>query len=144
MRRSAALVLVLALVLTGCSNSRDRIREALDTRYESVDNSSVPNAAPDTRTYRSPEPVEATADAIAAAVRPADRTTGQGGTFLRYRGAIVGVIDAGDGQSFVTLDDEERGRTRWFPIIGPVFGRPGGGGIGGGGGVRGGGPGAGK
>ncbi len=147
MRRATAALLILLLIAAGCSNARNQVLELLQTRYSPVDNSSVPNAAPDTRTFRSPDPVPQTAEAISSAIAPADRTSGEGGEFLRYRGAIVGIVDSGDGGSFVTLDDEDRGRTRWFPIIGGFFGRPGGGGIGGSGGsggIRGGGPGAGK
>lgn len=144
MRRAAAALLALLLLSAGCSNARNQVLELLQTRYAPVDNSSVPNAAPDTRTFRSPDPVAKTAEDITAAIAPADRTSGEGGEFLRYRGAIVGIVDGGDGGSFITVDDEDRGRTRWFPIIGGFFGRPGGGGIGGSGGVRGGGPGSGK
>jgi len=145
-RRVAAVLAVLLLLTAGCSNARGQLLEVLTTRYQTVDNSLVPNAAPDTRTFQSPDPVPDTANAITSAIAPADRTSGQGGEFLRYRGAIVGIVDSGGGGSYITVDDEDRGRTRWFPIIGGFFGRPGGGGIGGGGtgGVRGGGPGAGK
>ena len=138
--RAIAALLVLAILLTGCSNSTGQLREFLDSSYEQVDNATVPNAAPDTRTYRSSLPVPGTVDAIAGAVNPSDRTEQPNGTFLRYPGGIVGVVPDDQG-SLVTLDDEDTGRTRWFPIIGPVFGLPGGRGATG---VRGGGPGFGK
>lgn len=129
---------LLALMLLGSlAFGRGGIRDHLDATYERTE--PPPGALSETLAWRSSQGVDATADAIAAAVDPADRVDAEERELLAYRDAVVAVTPTDDG-SVIQLDDEERGYSRWFFLIGPSWGRY----YGPSGTFRGGGPGFGK
>ncbi len=144
-RPALLAVLAAALVLGGCtapSPQRADLRAFLDATFE-------PAGA---GVWRSAQAVEPTADLVAGRMAPRDRFTEQGSAFLRARDYAVAVLPEGSG-SRVELDDHDRVRTRYLPLIvgywgrsptsygprGPTASRPSSGG-----GFRGGGPGTGK
>ena len=144
--RALAVVLVAALALSACGPSgpsRQEVRAFIDTTYRAD-----PNRA---NTWLSDQPVGPTADRITERIGPRDRFTEQESTFMRRDDYIVAVLPEASG-SRVELDDHDKVRNRYLPIIGGFWGSsptsygPRGerGSGGGGGGFRGGGPGFGK
>jgi len=121
------IALVVALGRTG------GVRGYLADNYTRVSGSG------DSVVYRSPNSPRTVYDDIRTRHRPADTLVRPSGYYLRYPDDIVAVTPGG-GESRIYLDDEDRGRARWFPIVGGFWGTSRGPGEG----FRGGGPGSGK
>lgn len=121
------IALVVALTRTG------GVRSYLAENYQQVSRNG------DSVVYRATGSPRTVYDDITSRHRPADTLVQPSGYYLRYSDDIV-VVTANDGGSRIYLDDEDRGYSRWFPIIGGYWGTFRGPGEG----FRGGGPGSGK
>ncbi len=113
-RRLAAATLVL-LFVSGCGSgpTLEEVRAFLDATFQAD-----PQRA---NTWLSDNPVQPTADTIAGRIDPGDTFTEQQATFMRNDEYVVAVFPEGTG-SRVELDDYERMRTRYLPIIAPFWG----------------------
>ena len=113
-RRLLTCALLLALV-AACTPSapREEARAFLDASF-TADSARA-------GVWLSQQPVEPTADTIAGAVNPRDIFTEQQATFMRGGEYIVGVFPEATG-SRIELDDYDRMRTRYLPLILPFWG----------------------
>ncbi|MGX7732061.1 DUF4247 domain-containing protein [Rhodococcus sp. 2H158] len=92
-------MLASLLLLVGCgSEIRDRIADIYEHR----------STRGDTAVYHSPDPVQATVDAIVRKQQPTARTLDHGRWHLRFPGDVVTVETAAEGGSTVTVRDVDR------------------------------------
>ena len=134
----AGILIVVGILALGAValTTRGSVREHVRDRYTLVSSTNGGRSA----VYSSPSKPSAVASSIASKWKPAERLSDPSGYFLRYRNDIVAVTAGEGGGSRITVDDERRGYTRWYPYIGGYWGTYSGPGEG----FRGGGPGAGK
>lgn len=71
--------------------------------------------------YLSSKTPVATADEVRSALKPLDVVYDPAGVFLRYSGAIVGILPKGQG-SIVHVDDPDDGFRRWHAHVGRRWG----------------------
>ncbi len=117
-RRTAALVVTVAVLVAGCGGSDDDVRDHLEDTYERQSRQG------DTSTYASDDPVGTTTAAIADAVQPTARQADGGAEYLRYDDDIV-VVSATAGGSSIRIEDlDGRYRSGYYAYLGSGF-RPG-------------------
>ena len=112
-RLAAAVLLVLFVAGCGSTPSRENVRAFLDATFQADPQRDD--------TWLSNAPVAATADTIAEEIEPNDLFTEQQATFMRNREYVVAVFPEATGAR-VELDDYDRMRTRYLPIIAPFWG----------------------
>ena len=104
-------------VLFGTKGS---VRSYIAGKYQRIEAESKGRSA----VYTSTQTPVAVAKSISNRWKPAERINDPGGTFLRYRSAIVAVTAAAAGQSGsrIYVDDQGSGYNRWYPYIGGRWG----------------------
>jgi hypothetical protein len=110
----------LAALLGVLFGTRGSVRDHIAGRYQRVAAESQGRSV----VYTSTQPPGAVAKSIAGAWKPAERINDPGGSFLRYRSAIVAITAAAAGQagSRIYVDDQRQGYNRWYPYIGGRWG----------------------
>lgn len=110
------LVAVLGLLF----GTKGSVRSFIGGRYQRVEAESKGRSA----VYTSNQSPGAVAQSISKAWKPAERINDPGGSFLRYRSAIVAVTAAAAGQagSRIYVDDQREGYNRWYPYVGGRWG----------------------
>jgi hypothetical protein len=100
--------------------TRGSVRSYIAGRYQRVEAESKGRSA----VYTSTESPGAVAKTISGRWKPAERINDPGGSFLRYRSAIVAVTAAAAGQtgSRIYVDDQSSGYNRWYPYVGGRWG----------------------
>ena len=100
--------------------TKGSVRSFIAGKYQRVEAESSGRSAVYTST-QSPGTVTKT---ISGAWKPAERINDPGGSFLRYRSAIVAVTAAAPGQSGsrIYVDDQRQGYNRWYPYLGGRWG----------------------
>lgn len=117
--RTAAALVTVAVLASGCSGSDDDVRDHLADTYDRQ------SSQGDTATYTSRDPVGTTTAAIADAVRPAAREADGGAEYLRYDDDIVVISAAAGGGSSILVEDlDGRYRSGYYAYLGSGF-RPG-------------------
>lgn len=133
--RPLAAVALAALVVTGCGNASEDVRNHINDSYELVSEDGQ------LATYTTDEPIAQVADDIAGVATPGRRHGDETGTYLGYKDAMVRLEqDDGGSGTDIEVTDPRDGYNRWGPAIIPVWGTFGGsytstfsgGGIGGG------------
>lgn len=104
-------------VLFGTKGS---VRSYIAGKYQRVEAESKGRSA----VYTSTQSPGVVAKSIASRWKPAERVNDPGGSFLRYRSAIVAVTAAAAGQtgSRIYVDDQRSGYNRWYPYVGGLWG----------------------
>ncbi|MDP9435258.1 MAG: DUF4247 domain-containing protein [Actinomycetota bacterium] len=116
MTAARVLVLLVLLLVPGCADEDDRVRDHLSDRY------GTPAGVGDVQTWRAPDPVATVAEDLAEAVEPAARAADDGAEYLRYDDDIVVVTAAPGGGSTVRAEDlDERYRRGGYAFLGPGF-----------------------
>ncbi|AWH01027.1 MULTISPECIES: DUF4247 domain-containing protein [Rhodococcus] len=112
--KRAVPVLVSSLLLVGCGGeSRDHIAETYEHR----------ETRRNTEVYHSPDPVQATVDAIVRRQEPTAQTVDRGRWELRFPGDVVIVEAAAEGGSTVIVRDlDRRPRRGLLQRLGALFG----------------------
>jgi hypothetical protein len=110
----------LAALLGVLFGTRGSVRDHIAGKYQRVAAESQGRSV----VYTSTQPPGAVAKSIAGAWKPAERINDPGGSFLRYRSAIVAITAAAAGQagSRIYVDDQRQGYNRWYPYIGGRWG----------------------
>lgn len=100
--------------------TKGSVRSYIAGKYQRVEAESQGRSA----VYTSSQSPGAVAKSIAGRWKPAERVNDPGGTFLRYRSAIVAVTAASAGQtgSRIYVDDQRSGYHRWYPYVGGLWG----------------------
>lgn len=106
----------MALVLlTACGGVSNEVRDHVAATYDVV------SADGDNVEARTDAPVEDVTDDLTSRFDPRDRYDEAAGTFFRYNDEFVAVRPDPDGGTLISVDNDDRGSTRWVPIIGPIF-----------------------
>lgn len=110
----------LAALLGVLFGTKGSVRDHIAGKYQRVAAESQGRSV----VYTSTQPPGAVAKSIAGAWKPAERINDPGGSFLRYRSAIVAITAAAAGQqgSRIYVDDQRQGYNRWYPYIGGRWG----------------------
>lgn len=100
--------------------TKGSVRSYIAGKYQRVEAESKGRSA----VYTSNQSPGVVAKSIAGRWKPAERVNDPGGTFLRYRSAIVAVTAAAAPQtgSRIYVDDQRSGYNRWYPYVGGLWG----------------------